>query len=47
MYKADGRAHSDKFNSNVSLATIPSGGEAIVTVGEVHLYYLNTRMISL
>lgn len=33
VYKADGRAHSDKFNSNVSLATIPSGGEAIVTVG--------------
>ncbi|GAS82867.1 hypothetical protein [Paenibacillus amylolyticus] len=33
VYKADGRAHSDKFNSNVSLATIPSGGEAVVTVG--------------
>ncbi|WP_339298308.1 hypothetical protein MKY92_27530 [Paenibacillus sp. FSL R5-0623] len=33
VYKADGRAHSDKFNSNVSLATIPAGGEAIVTVG--------------
>ncbi|OPG96309.1 hypothetical protein B2I21_23470 [Chryseobacterium mucoviscidosis] len=33
VYKADGRAHSDKFNSNVSIATIPSGGEAVVTVG--------------
>ncbi|PYY26983.1 HNH endonuclease signature motif containing protein [Paenibacillus illinoisensis] len=32
VYKADGRAHSDKFNNNGSLATIPSGGEAIVTV---------------
>lgn len=32
VYKADGRAHSDKFNSNVSLATIPAGGEAVVTV---------------
>ncbi|WP_339307088.1 hypothetical protein [Paenibacillus sp. FSL R5-0519] len=32
VYKADGRAHSDKFNSSVSLATIPSGGEAVVTV---------------
>ncbi|WP_458461502.1 hypothetical protein, partial [Paenibacillus sp.] len=33
VYKADGRAHSDKFNNNGSLATIPAGGEAIVTVG--------------
>ncbi|MGF9698660.1 hypothetical protein [Paenibacillus sp. MABNR03] len=32
VYKADGRAHSDKFNNNGSLATIPAGGEAIVTV---------------
>lgn len=32
VYKTDGKAYSDKFNSNGSLANIPSGGEAIVTV---------------
>jgi hypothetical protein len=32
VYKSDGKAYSDKFNNNGSLANIPSGGEAIVTV---------------